>query len=168
MRHQCSVQRASGLERPVVSGWERSYQRGRMRSLWDAAGRDDGGWRPPSPTPGKAQARSASNGQRLLTKRCTAPPISSTVTPGTSQCPPPLIQTATAWPEWHPQAHVQGVLVNGDDFSLGSRLESDANVVSRTKMSLLRVVMTFVCDSFGRTSLIATVGSAKSHVTVGL
>jgi hypothetical protein len=64
--------------------------------------------------------------------------------------------------------HVQGVLVSGDDFSLGSRLESDANVVSRTKMSLLRVVMTFVCDSFGRTSLIATVGSAKSHVTVGL
>jgi hypothetical protein len=47
-------------------------------------------------------------------------------------------------------AHVQGVLVNGDDFSLGSRPESDANVVSRTKMSLLRVMRTGVHDFFGR------------------
>jgi hypothetical protein len=40
--------------------------------------------------------------------------------------------------------HVQGVLVNGDDFSLGSRPESDTNAISRTKMSLLRLVMTLV------------------------
>ena len=38
------------------------------------------------------------------------------------------------------ETHVQGVLVNGDDFSLGSRPESDANVVSWIKMSVLRVM----------------------------
>src|SRR5215471_15881877 len=37
--------------------------------------------------------------------------------------------------------HVQGVLVNGNDFLLGSYPESDANVVSWTEMSLLRAVM---------------------------
>ena len=37
--------------------------------------------------------------------------------------------------------HVQGVLVNGNDFLLGAYPESDANVVSWTEMSLLRVVM---------------------------
>ena len=37
--------------------------------------------------------------------------------------------------------HVQGVLVNGNDFLLGAYPESDANVVSWTEMSLLRAVM---------------------------
>ena len=44
MRYRGSVQRASVLEHPSVPGWERPYQQGRMRSLWDAARSDDEGW----------------------------------------------------------------------------------------------------------------------------
>ena len=53
MIHQSSVLSASILERPIVSGWERPYQRGRLRSLGEAAEREDGGWRAPVSSPGR-------------------------------------------------------------------------------------------------------------------
>jgi hypothetical protein len=66
-----------------------------------------------------------------------------------------------------PVTHVQGVSAKGDDFLLGYRAESDVNVVLWTKKSLIMLVMTLMRLIRG-TSIIATVGSATSHVTIGL
>ena len=60
MRHRYSAQRASVLERPIVPGGERPYQQVRMRSLWEAAGREDGGWiAPVLPRVGHRQGQKA-------------------------------------------------------------------------------------------------------------
>ena len=60
MRHRYSAQRASVLERPIVPGGERPYQQARMRFLWEATGRDDGGWiAPVLPRAGHRQGQKA-------------------------------------------------------------------------------------------------------------
>ena len=57
MRDRGSVQRASVLAHPSVPGGERPSQRGRLRSRWDATGRDDEGWRALVSSLGGAQAK---------------------------------------------------------------------------------------------------------------